>query len=121
MTTATARNRDEPVPPIHPYRRYLMEQRDNGRAAAKRLGVTPEWLSKVLNDRTEAVPSIELYRSMVKDSKGKVRLRDLIAHRKPSQHRRRKVVDLKPLTDRKRAAKRAPAANGEARPVKLDS
>jgi hypothetical protein len=78
---------------IHPFRLFLLQVNQRERRAAIDLGVTPGWLSQVLNDRVDA--SAELYRDFVKYSDGAVTLRELIAFRKPSAHRRRKLVEQK--------------------------
>jgi transcriptional regulator with XRE-family HTH domain len=90
------------MPEIHPFKILRLKAGKTGKQAAAELGITPEWLSQIEMGRVD--PSMELYRDMVTWSKGKLTLKKLIAHRKPSEHRRRKLIDVTPLRKARKAA-----------------
>ena len=76
---------------IHPFKLWLMTclPRRTQEWAAHRLGIARVYLTTVLSGAK--TPSTELYRDMVKLSKGAVTLRELVEYKKPSARPRRRA------------------------------
>jgi hypothetical protein len=85
---------------IHPFRLHLLQVGKLERTAAGELGVTREWLSKVLNGNV--TPSEKLYWAMVSFAKGAITMKELLAFKNPSPRHHQKPLKRSGRTSQNR-------------------